>query len=576
MQDPAPVLPVSRDEMDSLGWDSCDVILVTGDAYVDHPSFGAALIGRYLESLGYRVGIIPQPDIESTEDILRLGLPGLFAGVTSGAMDSMVNHYTSLNRLRSNDAYSPGGRPGSRPDRALLRYVNLVQRAMPGVPVVIGGIEASMRRFSHYDYWSDRVRKSVLLDTKASVLVYGMGERAAGCIAAALETGRDLVGIRGTAVYMGAASFETSGIEGYVELPEHERVARDPEAFMEMTGLIERESSPWSGSVLVQRADSRVVVAGPPSVPLSTDEMDALYELPFSREAHPSYEEEIPALTMIRNSVTVVRGCSGGCSFCALGLHQGRFITSRSVPSVLREVGRLMGKEYFRGTVTDLGGPTANLYGTGCAGGEEMKRCRRASCLHPEICRNFAAGQSAFVRLLDEVAALEGVDNVFVSSGIRFDVALRDPRFISKLAGDNVPGFLKIAPEHFSPEVLRRMRKPSPELWREFLELFRKASKEAGKEQYVKPYIMAAFPGCGMKDMELAASELEREGMRPEKAQIFLPTPMTMATAMYLTGLDPYTGDRIRVARKPSEKRRQLGVLPGHEPGKTRKNSPKQ
>lgn len=573
MQEPSPVLPVSRDEMDRLGWDRCDVVLITGDAYVDHPSFGAALIGRYLESLGYRVGIIPQPDHGSTEDILRLGVPSLFAGVTSGAMDSMVNHYTSLNRLRSNDAYSPGGRPGSRPDRALLRYVNLVQRAMPGVPVVIGGIEASMRRFSHYDYWSDRVRKSVLLDTKAGILVYGMGERAAGEIAATLESGGDLLGIRGTAVYMGAGSFENSGIEEYVELPAHEKVVRDSDAFMEMTRIIERESSPWSGSVLVQRADSRVVVASPPSIPLSTDEMDALYELPFSREAHPSYHEEIPALTMIRNSVTVVRGCSGGCSFCALGLHQGRFITSRSISSVLREVRRLMGNDYFRGTVTDLGGPTANLYGTGCAGGDEMQRCRRTSCLHPDICRHFVADQSAYIRLLDEVAALDGVGNVFVSSGIRFDVALRDPKFISKLAGDNVPGFLKIAPEHFSPEVLRLMRKPSPALWREFLELFRKASEEAGKEQYVKPYIMAAFPGCEMKDMELAANELEKEGMRPEKAQIFLPTPMTMATAIYLTGLHPSTGGRIRVARKPSEKRRQLGVLPGHSPEKSRKNS---
>lgn len=575
MRKSAPVLPVSRDEMDRLGWDACDIILVTGDAYVDHPSFGAALIGRYLESLGYRVGIIPQPDHGSTEDILRLGLPGLFVGVTSGAMDSMVNHYTSLNRLRSNDAYSPGGRPGSRPDRALLRYVNLVQRAMPGVPVVIGGIEASMRRFSHYDYWSDRVRKSVLLDSKASVLVYGMGERAAGETAAALESGGDLRGIRGTAVYMGAGAFERSDIEEYVELPSHERVVRDPEAFMEMTRVIERESSPWSGSVLVQRADSRVVVAGPPAIPLSTDEMDALYELPFSREAHPSYHEEIPALTMIQNSVTVVRGCSGGCSFCALGLHQGRFITSRSIPSVLREVRRMTVKESFRGTVTDLGGPTANLYGTGCGGGEMMQTCRRTSCLHPDICRNFAAGQSAYIRLLDEVAALDGVENVFVSSGIRFDVALRDPEFISKLAGDNVPGFLKIAPEHFSPEVLRLMRKPSPELWREFVELFRKASERAGKEQYVKPYIMAAFPGCGMKDMELAAGELQKEGMRPEKAQIFLPTPMTMAAAMYLTGLDPHTGAGIKVARKPSEKRRQLGVLPGHSSEKSRKKARK-
>ncbi|MBN2586382.1 MAG: YgiQ family radical SAM protein [Candidatus Fermentibacteraceae bacterium] len=573
MTRPSPVLPVSMEEMRSLGWDSCDVILVTGDAYVDHPSFGAALIGRHLESLGYRVGVIPQPDIRSSDDILRLGEPRLFIGVTSGAMDSMVNHYTSLYRLRSDDAYSEGGEPGRRPDRALLRYVNLVQSRMPGVPIVIGGIEAGMRRLSHYDFWSDRIRKSIILDTKAGILVYGMGERAVGEIASAIEAGKPLDGIRGTAVYMSEKVFAGSGIEDYVELPSHEKVVSDPAAFMEMTRIIESESSPWSGRTLVQRADSRVVVVRPPAFPLSTEEMDALYELPYSREPHPSYRGRIPAYEMICNSITIVRGCSGGCSFCALGLHQGRFISSRSPGSVVREVGRISGKSCFRGTITDLGGPTANLYGLGCAGGDAMERCRRSSCLYPEICDSFITDHSGFVSLLDIVSRESGVRNVFVSSGIRFDVALKDPGFIEKLARDNVSGYLKIAPEHFSPEVLKLMRKPSPDLWREFKRSFEEASLRAGKEQYIEPYILVAFPGCGMADMRLAAEELEREGMRPEKAQIFLPTPMTMATAMYCTGLHPQTREPMSIARRPSEKRRQLGVLPGHSSEEKRRRS---
>lgn len=564
MKGTAGVLPASREEMDRLGWSSCDVILVTGDAYVDHPSFGTALIGRYLESLGYRVGIIPQPDIGDTSDILRLGLPRLFVGISSGAMDSMVNHYTSLNRLRSDDAYSEGGRPGKRPDRAVLRYTNLVQRAMPGVPVVIGGIEASMRRVSHYDFWSDRVRKSILLDSKASILVYGMGERAACEIAAAIDAGRELSGIRGTATFMSAARLEGSDLGEHILLPSHEEVTADPAAFMEMTRTIERESNPWSGRTLVQRADTRAVVIRPPALPLSTDEMDSLYALPFSRKPHPTYSEPVPAFGMIRDSVTVVRGCAGGCSFCALGLHQGRFITSRSPGSVMEEVREIASGEGFGGTVTDLGGPTANLYGLGCTDGDARRTCRRSSCLWPDICSRFRTDHSDYTDILTAAAAVEGVRNVFVSSGIRFDLALRDPGFISALAASHVSGYLKIAPEHFSPEVLRLMRKPLPEVWREFCASFRQESIRAGREQYIEPYLIAAFPGCTMEDMRTAAAELDSAGMRPEKVQIFLPTPMTMATAMYLTGIDPGNGDSLSVARRPSEKRRQLGLLPGH------------
>lgn len=566
-----PFLPVTRKEMESLGWDFCDIILITGDAYVDHPSFGAALIGRYLESRGYRVGIIPQPDTSSQDDFLRLGIPKLFVGITSGAMDSMVNHYTSLNRIRSDDAYSEGGKPGKRPDRALLKYVNSVQRAMQGVPVVIGGIEASLRRFSHYDYWSDRIRKSILLDTKASILVYGMGERATGSIADALSSGKDIHGIRGTAVYTSVKNLAGMNVGKHIELPSHEEVADSPDAFMKMTALLESESSPYSGSTVVQRADSRAVIVYPPQYPLSTEEMDSVYELPYSREPHPIYIDEIPAFRMIQNSITVVRGCAGGCSFCALGLHQGKLIGSRSQASVVREVKILTGKEYFRGTVTDLGGPTANLYGLGCKGGRKLDKCRRYSCLYPDICEYFKTDHGRYMELLDAVENVSGVRNVFISSGIRFDVALKDKNFIEKLVKNNVSGYLKIAPEHFAPEVLKLMRKPSPDLWRSFKKLFEDISREAGREQYIEPYILVAFPGCDLNHMYMASDELRRQGMRPEKAQIFLPTPMTMATAMYHTGINPETGTQIYVARKPSQKKRQLEVLPGHSGVKKRK-----
>lgn len=551
-------------EMDRLGWDSCDVVLISGDAYVDHPSFASAIVGRHLESLGYRVGIIAQPNISKEEDFLELGIPKLFVGITSGAMDSMVNHYTSLNRIRSNDAYSPGGRTGLRPDRALLKYVNGIQRFMPGVPVVIGGIEASMRRFSHYDYWSDKVRKSILLDSKADILVYGMGEQAVEEIADSFSRDEFPSGVRGTVIYSGWKSMKGKIPEECIELPSHETVVSNPEAFMDMTRIIERESNPWCAYPLLQRADNRAVLSYPPSIPLSTKKLDKLYELPFAREPHPSYQQEIPAFTMIRNSVTAVRGCSGGCSFCALGLHQGRMITSRSRDSVIREIVRITEKDYFRGTITDIGGPTANLYGLGCRGGERMKKCRRVSCLHPDICDNFETDHSEYVKLLKAAEEVDGVNNVFVSSGIRFDVALKDESFLQQLVSRNVSGLLKIAPEHFTPEVLELMRKPPPELWRRFREAFLRISEKCGKEQYIEPYLMAAFPGCDAEDMKSAAEELRKQGMNPRKAQVFLPTPMTMATAIYFTGIDPVSGRSLRVERKPSQKKKQLRLLPGH------------
>jgi uncharacterized radical SAM protein YgiQ len=521
-----------------------------------------SLIGRWLESLGYRVGIVPQPDTRSPDDFLVMGVPELFVGVTSGAMDSMVNHYTSFGRLRSDDAYSEGGESGRRPDRALLRYVNVVQRVMKGVPIVIGGIEASLRRLSHYDFWSDRVRKSVLLDTKADILVYGMGERAVSEIAARLSSGKDLRGIRGTAVFECSTGY--SPAPESVELPSHEDVGKSREAFMEMTRILEYESSPWNGRRLLQRSDSRTVVIEPPALPLTTPEMDSLYALPFSGLPHPTYKSEIPAFTMIMNSITAVRGCAGGCSFCAIGLHQGRMISSRSTMSILDEVEALTRRrDCFRGTISDIGGPTANMYGLGCRNDEAMQECRRVSCLHPEICINFCTDQSKLTEVLSKALLAPGVRHVFVSSGIRHDVACRDRAFLKALVSRHVSGYLKIAPEHFSPGVLQLMRKCGRESWDFFLELFDEYSANAGKEQYVIPYLMAAFPGCTIEDMLVVKAELARRGMKPQQVQVFLPTPMTMATAIYLTGLDPLTGDELFVERKPSGKRRQLSTMPG-------------
>lgn len=556
----APFLPTSRSEMDALGWDECDIVIVSGDAYVDHPSFGAALIGRLLESMGYRVGIIPQPRWDSVEDFLALGRPRLFAGVTSGSMDSMVCHYTSMNRIRSDDAYTEGGGAGARPDRAVLVYANRVREAMPGVTVVLGGIEASLRRLSHYDFWSGTVRRPVLLDAKAEILAFGMGERQAVEIARRIERGDPLAGIPGTATWGSVASVGAVAPENALELPAHEDVASSPAELLRMTMAVEAELNPWCGRPLLQKCDSRAVLVQPPAEPLSTGELDALYDLPFARAPHPRYSGRIPAWEMIRDSITVVRGCAGGCSFCALSLHQGKAVRSRSRESVMREVEAVVEARGFRGTITDLGGPTANMYGLGCDNPSAERACRRPSCLHPSICRHFRTDHSEYSDLLSEAASRAGVRHVFVGSGIRHDLALEDRGFIERLAAMHTSGHLKIAPEHFSDRVLALMRKPPASLYRRFEETFRRASQSAGKEQYLVPYLIAAFPGCTAEDMAEVSAALSDAGIRPRQVQVFLPTPMTLATAMYASRTDP-SGAPIEVAVKPSEKRAQLGML---------------
>jgi uncharacterized radical SAM protein YgiQ len=552
----APFLPTTREEMEALGWEELDVLLVTGDAYVDHPSFGAALIGRYLESLGYKVGILPQPDWRHPEAFLAMGTPRLFVGVTSGAMDSMVSHYTSLGKPRREDHYTEGGKAGARPDRALLVYANRVREAMPGVPIVLGGVEASLRRLSHYDFWSNKIRKSVLIDSKATILVYGMGERAVGEICRRLEEGEDLEGIPGTAMYFGKKSFGGRSYEGALWLPDHEFIEESPEALLQMTLLLERESQPWMRKTILQRAAGKTLVIFPPSEPLTEAELDSIYSLPFSRKPHPRYRGEIPAHTMIRDSITIVRGCAGGCSFCSIGLHQGRAIQSRSVDSVKEEAMRMACSGDFRGTISDLGGPTANMYGLSCTSGHRSRRCKRVSCLFPDICPCLSTDHGRFSSLLEEVRRLPGVRHVFVSSGIRHDLALKDRDFLEQLVKHHVSGHLKVAPEHASQEVLALMRKPSWDKFLEFQEIFSDICRRERKRFFLVPYLMAGFPGCTIQQMDLLAQRLKASGLKPRQVQLFLPTPMTLATAMYLAERDS-KGRKIFVAKSHGQRLEQ-------------------
>jgi len=555
----ADFLPVSGSEMKALGWERLDVLLVSGDAYVDHPSFGVAVIARVLEGKGYRVGVLPQPDWKNPGAFLEMGVPELFVGITPGNMDSMVNHYTSMNRIRSDDAYSPGGLPGRRPDRAAMKYANIIQMVMKGVPVVLGGLGPSTRRVSHYDFWSDRVRKSFLLDTKADLLVYGMAENSVVEVAERFRDRRHPAGIRGTCWF----ASKVSPLPGDLELPSHEEVSSSPEAFMRMTRMVEENQNPWNAARLLQRADTRTLVVEPPAFPLTTGEMDGVYALPFSGRPHPSCTDEIPAWNTVRNSITVVRGCPGGCTFCALGVHQGKIISSRSGESVLAEVGNLAGESRDGVVISDLGGPTANAYGLGCRNPAAMKACRRPSCLFPEVCREFNTDHSAYTRLLNRVSSAPGVLNVMVSSGIRHDLAILAPGFLEVLVKRHVPGHLKIAPEHTEDRVLRLMRKPPVATWLAFCREFERLSREAGRKQYILPYIIAAFPGSNLNHMKSCRNLLERMGALPRQVQVFLPTPMTVAAAVYHTGLNHETGEPVEVPRKPSQKAAQKEAIVG-------------
>jgi uncharacterized radical SAM protein YgiQ len=555
--------------MNALGWNELDVLLVSGDAYVDHHSFAASLLGRWLLAHGFRTGIVAQPSWENADDIVRMGRPRLFAGVTAGALDSLVAHYTAFRKKRSDDAYSPGGRPGLRPNRAAIVYTGLVRQAFPGLPVVAGGVEASLRRASHYDFWSDSLRRSLVLDSKADAILYGMGERS---VLALAELARSTPARQRLADAILQARLPGTAYAvhpdkipaGAEELPSHEAILADPGLLIKATLAFERQML-QGGPCLAQRSGGRVVVFEPPGEPLSTEEMDRAYALPFSRRAHPRYTEAIPAVTMIEDSVVSHRGCAGGCSFCSIALHQGRTIQSRSEQSILDEVARMAARPDWKGSITDIGGPSANMWNARCEG--DRATCARASCLFPKRCRDFRADQEGQAAMLRRVAATRGVRHVRIASGVRHDLALESDAYMRALVCEFTGGQLKIAPEHLIERVLRQMRKPLPGVWNAFIRSFETLSREAEKEQYIVPYLMSAFPGCTDADMEEMAAWLRVRGWRPQQVQCFIPTPGTLATAMFFAKQDA-DGRAIPVARTDGERLRQHRILlPDAEPG---------
>ena len=618
----APFLPMSRTEMDDLGWDSCDIILVTGDAYVDHPSFGMALVGRVLEAQGFRVGIISQPDWRSAAAFQALGKPNLFFGITAGNMDSMVNRYTADRRIRSDDAYTPGGEGGKRPDRSVIVYAQRAREAYPDAPIILGSIEASLRRIAHYDYWSDKVRRSVLLDAKADMLVYGNAERQICEIAHRLAAGEpigNITDVRGTAFVRSALPDGWSEIDStridtpgalrppenpyateeemkavpaaasnvvrmhrrvahadrehcVIRLPSYEAVAADPVLYAHASRILHLEANPGNARALVQRHGERDVWLNPPPIPLTTKEMDAVYELPYQRVPHPFYgKAKIPAYEMIRFSISIQRGCFGGCTFCSITEHEGRIIQSRSEDSVIREIEVVRDSvPGFTGVISDLGGPTANMYRLACKSREVESACRLPSCVFPDICSNLNTDHSALIRLYRRARELPGIKKVLIGSGVRYDLAVTSPAYVKELVQHHVGGYLKIAPEHLREGPLAKMMKPGMGAYYEFKELFDKYSKEAGKEQYLIPYFIAAHPGTTDEDMLELALWLKQNGFRADQVQAFLPSPMATATAMYHSGKNPLrkvtpTSEAVYVPKGLKQRRLHKAFLRYHD-----------
>jgi len=621
----APFLPMSRAEMDALGWDSCDVILVTGDAYVDHPSFGMAIVGRVLEAQGFRVGIIAQPDWHSAAPFKALGAPNLFFGVTAGNMDSMVNRYTSDRRVRSDDAYTPGGEGGKRPDRSVIVYAQRVREAFRDVPIVIGGIEASLRRIAHFDYWSEKIRRSILLDSKADLLVFGNAERQIVEIAHRLGAGerlQDIRDLRGTVftvpaipedwIEVDSTHLDTPGplnppVDPYaakpeigagatsaptgetvvrfardvrnqdrersvIRLPSYEAVSDDPVLYAHASRILHLESNPGNARALVQRHGGVDVWLNPPPIPLQTEEMDWIYELPYQRQPHPFYgDAAIPAYKMIRFSIAIQRGCFGGCTFCSITEHEGRIIQSRSESSILREIETVRDEvPGFTGVISDLGGPTANMYRLACKTREIESACRRPSCVFPGVCPNLNTDHQPLIELYRKARALPGIKKVLIASGVRYDLAIESPEYVKELAQHHVGGYLKIAPEAITDGPLSMMMKPGVGSYDRFKELFDRYSKEAGKEQYLIPYFIAAHPGTTDADMLELALWLKRNGFRADQVQAFLPSPMATATAMYHSGRNPLKrlrrdGGEVRVPKGLKVRRLHKAFLRYHD-----------
>jgi uncharacterized radical SAM protein YgiQ len=580
---PHPFLPTTRADLQARGWEQLDIIIVSGDAYVDHPAFGPVLIARFLEGRGFKVGLLAQPDWHSAEPFKALGRPRLFFGVAAGNMDSMLNRLTAQKKNRSEDQYSPGGRTNCRPDRATIVYAQRCREAYPDVPVVLGGIEASLRRLAHYDYWSDKVRRSILFDAKADLLVFGMGERPVWEIADRLHRGEkisELKDVRGTAYLINDARMKEleadparrAADDKCVVLPSYEQVVADKEAFARMTRDFQLETNPGNGRPLAQRHGDRAVYFNRPAVPLDDGAgkegapagnvaMDEMYDLPFNRVPHPMYTERIPAYETVKHSIVLMRGCFGGCTFCSITEHEGRVIQSRSAESVLREVRHLRRMGDFRGTITDLGGPTANMYKLKCKSEDIEKRCRKLSCVHPGVCENLSTDHGPLIDVMQQVREAEGVKHVFIASGVRYDLAERSPEYVKELATHHVGGQLSVAPEHVSKRVLEKMKKPGIESFERFQNMFACASEDAGKEQYDIPYFISGHPGSSLEDMVELAQWLKRKGKRPRQVQDFIPTPMSVAAAMYYSGYDPLKMEPVYTARGLKEKRLQKALL---------------
>lgn len=563
-------LPISKEDMKKRGWEQLDFICVSGDAYVDHPSFGIAIISRVLESKGYKVGIIAQPDWRNVDDFKKLGKPKLGFLISSGNLDSMVNHYTASKKPRSDDAYSPGGKSGYRPDRAVIVYCNRVREAYKDVPIIIGGIEASLRRFAHYDYWDDRVRRSIIVDSGADLLVYGMGEKQIIDIADFLNEGKrigEITDVAGT-VYISDSIPENN--DDIVIISSYSEVAASKKKYAEACRIQYEEHDPMRGKIIIQPHGRKYVIQNPPMAPLTRKELDYVYSLPYMRTYHPIYEKQggVPAIKEVQFSVTSSRGCYGACTFCALTFHQGRIVQSRSAASIINEVRNMTWHPDFKGYVHDVGGPTANFREAACGKQLTAGACKSRQCLYPTPCKNLHISHKEYLNLLRQLREIPNVKKIFIRSGIRYDYLIydKDDEFFWELCQYHVSGQLKVAPEHVSHEVLKRMGKPSKHVYQKFSDKFYEINRKIGKEQYLVPYLMSSHPGSSLKEAVELAEYLRDNRIQPEQVQDFYPTPGTLATCMFYTGLDPRTMEKVYVPRSPEEKAMQRALLQYRRP----------
>ena len=556
-------IPTSKQEMTARGWAELDILFISGDAYIDHPAFGTALLARLLESFGFKVGILAQPDWKDPAALSIMGRPRLFAAISAGAMDSMVNHYTAAKKIRSNDAYTPGGIAGKRPNRAIIAYTAAIKGTFKGLPTVIGGIEASLRRVAHYDYWSDKVRRSVLIDSKADILIYGMAETAILEIAQHLQQGETistLTSIKGTA-------YATSkNVGNNVELPSFELVSTSKDAYNKAFKLANEQENPFSAKPLIQPHGGRNLVINPPALPLQESELDQLYALPYTRQPHPSYTETIPAFTQIQNSITSHRGCFGGCSFCAITHHQGKTIQSRSIKSILAEIDKVTEQKQFKGTISDIGGPTANMYGLYCGNHPAEKVCQRASCIYPQICKNLITADKPATTLLAQVRSHPKIKHSFIASGIRYDLLPVQHDYFTALLQYHIGGLLKVAPESTSDSVTKVMGKPDAHVFTKFLEQFRLRSHNLGLRQSIVPYLISGHPGSTLNAMIDVAIYLKQHHLKVEQVQDFTATPGSLSTCIYYTGKNPLTNETIHIPRTVKERRLQKSLLLFHKP----------